>query len=172
MAPPNHDHQLLQEVERRIVNYDETLVATEGPGILAFAVTGAMLHLKELEECGDFNMTAEQLLRVDKLLQESQSARFFVMRCIYRKEGSDLTSEEIAEGYNQYCEQIGWRADAVDVFRRNLPNLMMELHGVQKNTHAERGDGNKKTRRNSYPGVALTKPEDPKAAEPELDFNP
>lgn len=159
------------KVEKRIVNYDETLVATEGPGILAFAVKGAMLHLKELEESGDFNMTDAQELRVDKLLQESQSARFFVTRCIRRQEGSDLTSEEIAEGYNQYCEQIGWRADAVDVFRRNLPNLMMELYGVQKNTHAERGNGNKKTRRNSYPGVALAKSEDAEAAEPEMDFD-
>jgi phage/plasmid-associated DNA primase len=160
----------LKRVEKRIVNLDQTLVADEGPGILAFAVTGAMKHMAELDECGDFKQTDTQTIRVDKLLEESDSARFFIRRCVYRKQGADLTSEEITEAYNNYCEMLGWRANPVDVFKRHLPNLMMEILGVQKNTHAERGEGANKTRRNSYANVALAEPDDPKAFAPEFDM--
>jgi hypothetical protein len=102
------------------------------------------------------------LLRVDKLLEESESAKFFVQKCIYRRKSSDLTSEEIAEAYNSYCEKMGWRPDPMDVFKRHLPNLMMEIHGVQKGTNAQRASGTRddKTRRNSYGNVALAQPDD------------
>jgi phage/plasmid-associated DNA primase len=151
-----------KQAPERISDFDEKLIATEGPGILALAVKGAMLHLAELEHGGDFKMTSAQLLRIDKLLEESESAKFFVQKCIYRRKGSDLTSEEIAEAYNSYCEEMGWRPDPMDVFKRQLPNLMMEIHGAQKGTNAQRASGTRddKTRRNSYGNVALAQPED------------
>ena len=146
---------------RRIAGFDEQLIKEEGPGILALAVKGAMLHLAELEDGGDFKMTAGQMLLVDKLLNESESAKFFVQKRIHREAGRDLTSEEINEAYVDFCEEMGWKPDPMDVFKRHLPDLMLEIYGSQKGTHGKRpaDDSDDWTRRNVYTNVALNGPE-------------
>ena len=64
--------------KNRIDHLDELLLREEGEGILLLAIQGAIKHLWELKNGGDFVLTETQQNRVDKLLNESQSVRFFV----------------------------------------------------------------------------------------------
>ena len=64
--------------EERIGNYAQILFAEEAPGILRKAVAGAIAHLAELEARGNFIETDAQKARVDHLLAESESVRYFV----------------------------------------------------------------------------------------------
>ena len=81
-------------VSDRIDHYDEVLLREEGEGILALIVQGAIAHLKGLEKQGDFTLSASQKERVDSLLTQSQSLRFFVRDEIYANPESDLTTDE------------------------------------------------------------------------------
>jgi phage/plasmid-associated DNA primase len=64
----------------RIDKFHEKLLNEEGEGILALFIEGAVAHLRELENCGDFVLTSRQKERVDQLLSESQSLQSFVTR--------------------------------------------------------------------------------------------
>jgi hypothetical protein len=64
--------------EQRIDNYAQVLFAEEAEGTLAAAITGAITHLAELEESGNFKLTPEQKSRVNLLLAESESVKYFV----------------------------------------------------------------------------------------------
>jgi hypothetical protein len=79
MEAPAHAAQVPNVIaeEDRIDNYAQVLFAQEAPGILRKAVAGAMAHLAELEERGNFRET-EQKTRVDRLLTESESVKHFV----------------------------------------------------------------------------------------------
>jgi hypothetical protein len=136
----------------RIHNLYKILLAEEGEGILLLAIQGAIRHLQELEKGGDFVLTNTQQGRVDKLLSESQSVRFFVMECIVADPDSDLATDEIVSAYNDYCKLKQWKAQPGKIVERQLPDLMLEIHAAQYNKHLSRG--NSRTVR-GYSTVAL-----------------
>ena len=95
--------------EVRIARFAEDLLETEGPGILRFGVEGAKLHLRELEEVADFRLTAKQTARVDALLAESDSLKYFASERIYKSPNSDpLPTDEIVNAYWDYCRERDW----------------------------------------------------------------
>jgi hypothetical protein len=154
MAPPTHDVEFFNVIpaEKRIANYAQLLFAEEGPGILCKAVAGAMAHLAELDECSDFKETDEQKARVDHLLAESESVRYFVAERVQRVQGGPgLATDELVTAYMDYCDDRNWRPYGIKQAERSLPDLMMSIHGVHVGGNIVRN--NKRVR--GYPNVAL-----------------
>ena len=130
--------------EKRISNFAELLIETEGEGILAWAVAGAVKHLQEIKESGDYLLTLKQEQRIDNLLAESESLRHFLKNHVTRERGCDITKHELLEAYGEYCAHMGWIPFELNRFQRELPKLMLELfqvapsHSIQR-AKAEQG---------------------------------
>jgi hypothetical protein len=138
--------------EVRISRFAEELLETEGSGILRFGVEGAMMHLRELEEVADFHLTPKQNARIDALLAESDSLRYFAIERIYKcAENGPLPTDEITNAYWDYCRERDWMPLPGKVIERLLPDIMMDLFRSAKGTHAM----GKKGRVRGYSGVKL-----------------
>jgi phage/plasmid-associated DNA primase len=137
--------------EKRVENYHEVLLAEEGDGIFALAVSGACKYLADLQEHRAVFMTKEQKERVDALVFESQSLELFVSERITPDENADLSTEEIIGAYARFCRERKWKVVAVKTIERRLADLMLEFFGEQRSTHIERN----KKRANGYKHVAL-----------------
>ena len=138
--------------ETRINNYAQILFAEEAPGILRKAVAGAIAHLAELEARGNFIETDEQKARVDHLLSESESVKYFVAERVQRVVGGPgLSTEELVTAYMDYCDERTWRPYGIKQAERALPDIMMSIHGVHGGGNIVRNG--KRVR--GYPHVAL-----------------
>lgn len=115
----------------RIADFGEVLMAEEGPGILNWALEGFRKSQQEALETGDVILTPEQHARVDKLLAESDSVRFFIQRCTARGDG-DATSGELAEAYYAFCKASAWIPQPQKVFERSLGDAILEAHGISQ----------------------------------------
>jgi hypothetical protein len=130
----------------------KTFLETEGPGILRFGVEGAMMHLRELEEVADFQLTPKQAARVDALLAESDSLRCFAIERICKCPNCDpLPTEAIVNAYWDYCRERDWTPLPGKSIERALPDVMMDLFRSSKGTHA----AGQKGRLRGYTGVKL-----------------
>ena len=125
--------------EKPIVQFADILIKNEGSGIINWMIEGAIKVLNELEEKGDFMITDVQKERVDDLLDESDSLLSFVKRKIVRKDDSDLTTEEIVNRYNNFCDEKGWIPLTKREVEGKLVILMREVHGVVRRTDIHRG---------------------------------
>jgi hypothetical protein len=144
--------------EKRIGNYAQILFAEEAPVILRKAVGGAIAHLAELKARGNFAETATQKARVDHLLAESESVRYFVAERVYRVPGgAGLSTEELVSAYIDYCNDRNWRPYGIKQVERSLPNSMMSIHGVHVGAHIVRNG--KRVR--GYPHVAIAQVNEP-----------
>jgi phage/plasmid-associated DNA primase len=142
--------------EVRIARFAEDLLETEGPGILRFGVEGAMRHLRELEEVADFQLTAKQTARVDALLAESDSLKYFASERIYKSPNSDpLPTDEIVNAYWDYCRERDWMPLPRKSIEKALPDTMMDLFRSSNVTHAA---GKNERRVRGYAGVKLARP--------------
>ena len=75
-----------------------------------------MMHLRELEEVADFRLTPKQNARVDGLLAESDSLRYFASERIYKCPNSDpLPTDEIVNAYWDYCRERDWTAPPAQI---------------------------------------------------------
>jgi len=123
----------------RISDFGSLLVREEGPGILLWMLQGAVEHLNELATHGDFVLTARQAERVEQLLAESDSVREFVRQCIRVSGGREtLTVQEICQGYSHFCSTQDWHPVAPATLERELPSLLLEIHGVAKRNDIDR----------------------------------
>ena len=143
--------------EQRINNYAQLLFAEEAEGILAVAITGAITHMAELEESGNFKLTPEQKSRVNLLLAESESVKYFVTERVFRQRGGQgLSTEELVTAYIDYCNDHNWRPFGIKDVERALPDIMMAIHGVHVGNHIVRNE----KRARGYPHVALAQAAD------------
>ncbi len=132
-----------------VPDFAAQLFRKEGAGILNWALAGAAALLKDLEECGRFQLTAEQERRIDALLAESDSVRAFLRANVASDDGADVTTDELCEEYSRYCENLDWRPLSRREVERMLPDLMLELFNVSKRNDIRR-DGKS---RKGYSGV-------------------
>ena len=140
--------------EHRIAGFSEKLIKEEAEGILALFVSGAIRHLNELRETGDFFITAAQQRRVDDLLLESDSLRYFAGQRICATDGGVLSTEDIMKAYYDFCKEQGWAPLPRGRFQRELPGIMMEMFGSNLGSHAK-SDNDKRAK--GYPRVALVR---------------
>ena len=137
--------------EKRIQNFDQLLISEEAEGILALAIQGAIKHSQELDACGDFRRTKVQQERVETLLTESQSLRFFVLEMVRPDSESDLSTDELVRAYFAFCREKAWRSLPGKTVERELTDLMMTIHNSRVGTNVVRNQ----RRVRGYPGVAL-----------------
>ena len=95
-----------------IPDFGALLAREEGPGILNWCIAGLDMVLRDIDASsnGDIALTDRQRQIVDSLLAESDSLRFFLLECVERAEGADLSVNEIVEAYAAFCPEKGWRA--------------------------------------------------------------
>jgi P4 family phage/plasmid primase-like protien len=137
----------------RISNFADILLDAEGEGILRWMVDGAIMHLAECDAIGDYQLTGAQAGRVDQLMEESDSVRHFVRKCVKADAESTLTTAEIVARYVDYCDEANWTPFTSKQVERALPDLMLELFRSGHGSNILRGDDPK--RQKGYPKVAF-----------------
>ena len=131
--------------KERISDYGGKLIKMEGPGILNWLIEGAIQYQTEIDEMGDLYLTPAQRSRVDRLLLESDSVRHFILARVVRSNTSNVTVTELQEGYQEYCEDMGWLPVKPHEVSGSLRELMTELHRVgfshdiKRHNNIERG---------------------------------
>ncbi|NQS89947.1 hypothetical protein HQ584_09175 [Patescibacteria group bacterium] len=133
---------------KKIPNFSDYLIETEGSGILNWALQGLKMLLNDIEKYGDVYLGPKQEQIVDALLAESDSLRLFLNDCVVRDERSDLSVQEIVESYAEYCPEKGWNPKPITIVQRELEGLMLELFRTSKTNSLKRdGKGAKGFRR-------------------------
>ena len=127
-----------------IPNLDQVLVKTEGPGILNWCIAGALDILDELKSHGRFRLSDTQVERVDALLCESDSVRYFVKSMVQPNSGANITVNELQAAYHNFCDSQGWQAVTIRQFENQLSNIMMEIHRAAKRTDILRNGKNQR----------------------------
>jgi P4 family phage/plasmid primase-like protien len=115
--------------KKRIPNFGQLLVREEGSGILNFALEGLAKLRRSLDDGGRFPKNARQAERVDRLLEESESARAFVRDGITKSVGFEMTTHEVLDGYRKFCDSKGWSRDSDKKAQDQFKDLMIEFHG-------------------------------------------
>jgi hypothetical protein len=114
-------------------------------------IDGAIAHMKELQDIGNFQMTETQNQRVIDLLDESDEAeKAFLERAVIQQKGATITSAELVDALRHWMPSSPLNDTAL---MRTLPRLMADVHGASVAHDIER-DG-KHLR--GYNGFALKK---------------
>ena len=85
-----------------------------------------------LKAYGDKYKISRRTMRVEDLLNESDSIRIFLKQSVQRASEEALSVLQIVEAYNKFCIARGWDPIAVSIVEERLPDLMSELFGVLK----------------------------------------
>jgi phage/plasmid-associated DNA primase len=142
----------LPPTEKPIPHFADQLISTEGAGILNWCIEGAVQLLSELNTTGHIDLTSEQTERVEALLCESDSVRYFVRECVEKRELEDVTTNELLTSYNYYCDERGWQGVATRQFENQIGDVMMDLHRVPRRSDIKRNNKNQR----GFSQVALT----------------
>jgi len=129
---------------KKIPDFADLLVKTEGPGILNWALHGLGLLLMDIESLGDIYLTEAQDGRIDALLAESDSLKHFLKERVTSDDDGDLSKQEIIEAYAEYCPTKGWNAKPITIIQKELEGLMLELFCTSASNSIPRGDTNVK----------------------------
>jgi putative DNA primase/helicase len=129
--------------KKKIPDFGQLLIDTEGSGILNWALVGLSELFKDVADTGDIRLTGRQNKVVESLLAESDSLRIFLKDQMESAPNSDVTIKDIKEAYAVYCPSRGWNALPITIIERQLEGLMLELFHVCKSNSC--GD-NKKER--------------------------
>jgi hypothetical protein len=131
--------------KKRIENFAELLVQTEGAGILNLAIEGLVNFEADLKQNGDLVLTPEQVARVELLLTESEGLRIFLESELEQDSEADLSVDEILSSYATYAREKGWQVVSVRNPQAQLKDLMLEVwstpqaHDIKRNEKSVRG---------------------------------
>ena len=109
---------------RAIPDFAAHIVAKEGPGILRWAVEGAVELLRAINAAGRFPRSPAQLARIEELLDQSDSVASFVSKCVLKDAGADVSTKELYAAYEEFCGLRGWAGLNGREFQLKLPRLM------------------------------------------------
>jgi P4 family phage/plasmid primase-like protien len=127
---------------KRISEFAKALLKEESSGILWWMVEGAVAHLNELNECGDFRLTKDQADRVERLLAESDSVREFVRQCVRPSAPTDsVTVEDMLSAYERFCSTYGWHPVPPIEAQRQFHQWMEEIHKIRRRNDIRTGEG-------------------------------
>ena len=137
---------------RPIPDFADQLLAEEGPGILGWMVDGAIELCNDLQERGNFILTAGQKARINRLMDQSDSVRRFVEEGLEKEAGWDITVNELLSAYYEFCEERGWHPMSTSELNAQLSRHMLEVHKVSCRHDIERQARNKR----GYKHIRLT----------------
>ena len=122
-----------------IANFADQLIGEEGPGILNWMIEGAVIYLQQLKDHGTIQLTETQRNRVNLLLAESDSVRNFVIQCVERRDGENVSVAELQAAYFEYCDEMGWRSLTSREFGTGVSEAMLEIRHVSRRNDIRRG---------------------------------
>jgi len=129
------------KVKKPIANYTEKLLQAEAPGIINRFLQGLRDLESDFKEHGGIVLTEAQQERIDKLLKESDSVAAFIIEETAVKKGSDVTTMELLEAYEQYCFFNSWAAQPSHSFQREVAKFVKDVHGIKKSHDIRRETG-------------------------------
>ena len=141
----------LPRPQKPIQHLAEKLIHSEGAGILNWCIEGAVKLLSELNSIGHIMTTDEQNERVEMLLCESDSVRYFVKDCVEKQELDDVTTSELLTSYNNYCDDKSWQGVSTRQFETQIYDIMMDIFRTPKRTNIKREGKNQR----GFANVAL-----------------
>lgn len=123
-----------------IPNYHDVMIDKEGPGILNWFLAGAKSLRLVIESGRSFPITPTQRHRVDNLLSESDSVRYFITNHVQASSmaADCITRSELFEAYLQLCGAKEWSPEPNNRFQRRAAELMLELHQATATEHLHR----------------------------------
>lgn len=133
---------------QRVTYFARKLVRDEAPGILAWAVQGAVRASAEIVGSGRLVLTGRQQALVNRAVSETGRVEDFVRGGLARGDG-DLSTEEINLAYQKWCRDRGAVPLPEVAVSRALARLMPEIHGSAP-SHSVSRDGR---HLNGYRGV-------------------
>ncbi|MEI6032819.1 MAG: phage/plasmid primase, P4 family [Verrucomicrobiae bacterium] len=109
--------------------FAEKLLKEEGPGILRWMVKGARQLKMLMNNKQDWKVSPEQTNRIVAILDEAESVRAFLGSEVIDTGDpqNNLTTEELYDAYNLFCNLKDWIPLVYGQFNRQLPSLMVEL---------------------------------------------
>jgi P4 family phage/plasmid primase-like protien len=144
-----------------IPNYHDVLIQAEGPGILNWFLAGAESLSAHLDAGRTFPITPAQRQRIDDLLSESDSIRFFIVNHVRRSSFPTdcITSEALFNAYLQMCSSKDWASEPQRRFQLRANDLMLEVHQAMRSKHLDR-DNREDSGQRGYAKVTLCNLED------------
>lgn len=123
-----------------ISHYDDVMIDKEGSGILNWFLTGAQSLRIVLQSGSPFPVTPKQRARIDNLLSESDSVRYFITNHVQSSSmGADcITRAELFEAYLQMCGNKEWSPEPNKRFQTRASDLMLEIHQATPTQHLNR----------------------------------
>ena len=113
--------------EQVIADLDKRILTSEASGVLNWMLAG----LDKLRAEGwQLNLTGQQQLRVDNLLQESDSHAVFVSECMTRDSAGQLTVPDCFTAYVEFCHQRGWAALTKNQFGSLIDGVVVRQFGI------------------------------------------
>jgi P4 family phage/plasmid primase-like protien len=128
-----------------IENFEEVLFNEEAEGIFAWMVQGALNHWAELLKGQGFSTTQEQKRRVQEITARSRSILSFVLDGLKASGTSDLTSDELYDGYATFCMDKKWHPFPERKFAELVRPLILEHFGIGQSHDVPRFKTNGKT---------------------------
>jgi putative DNA primase/helicase len=125
-----------------IPNYHDVMIDKEGPGILNWFLSGAESLQRVLKQGRSFPVTTKQRARIDSLLSESDSIRYFITNHIKPTSmaADSISTEELFQAYLQMCGNKEWASEPEKKFQRRAAELMLEVHQAIPTKHLNRSD--------------------------------
>ena len=128
-----------ERTSKAIRDFHQVILREEAPGILNWGLEGLRLLYDDLDRYGDIVLTESQRQSIEKLLEESDSLRIFLMRQMVRTDSKvDLTVDEIVSTYLQFCVRQQWIPMSAGQVQRRLETLMLEFFATAQDRHVER----------------------------------
>jgi hypothetical protein len=124
-----------------IPDFDRLLLREEGAGVLAWALDGFAMLRRDLDTIGDFHLTAEQLARVDALLDESDSLQRFVIEAVQDDPDGTVTVSEAVEEYVGFCVARQWSPLPTRQFETRIGDLVLERFGISRRNDVKAASG-------------------------------
>jgi P4 family phage/plasmid primase-like protien len=112
-----------------IVDFDMVLIDEEGPGILNFALEGLVQLESEMARSGRFPKTHAQVMRVERLLEESDSVRTFARLGLRQGHGVRINNDEMKSAYRSFCESRDWSSEVKGNFGEQVQSEIQSMWG-------------------------------------------
>jgi phage/plasmid-associated DNA primase len=122
-----------------IPDFGNVLLREEGPGILNWAIDGLRILFAEMKaNNGRLKLDEVQQQHVDRMLCESDSLRVFLKQNVRWDATGDLSVDEIAEAYHDWCSTSDMQSMGHRAIQNMLPSLMLELFTAAKSNDIQR----------------------------------
>lgn len=115
--------------EKRIDEFDKLLMATEGSGILNFALTGAA---ELLSQNGQILRSEEQTKKAESLLLSSDPVSYFISNYVELDPDSNLTVELMVRKFRDFSKSCKWPLASERKIQSRIKEMMFELYGIMQ----------------------------------------